>query len=92
MYNKDMFWDNVKTILSQNKILQKDFADKLGYNLSTLKNQMARNISPSVDEAVKIAQALNTTVEYLVTGEESNKDKQTLETIKTKLNEVLSLL
>ena len=72
MYNKDMFWDNVKTILSQNKILQKDFADKLGYNLSTLKNQMARNISPSVDDAVKIAQALNTTVEYLVTGTSSS--------------------
>ena len=67
-----MFWDNVKTILSQNKILQKDFADKLGYNLSTLKNQMARNISPSVDDAVKIAQALNTTVEYLVTGTSSS--------------------
>lgn len=72
-----MFWDNVKTILSQNKILQKDFADKLGYNLSTLKNQMARNISPSVDEAVKIAQALNTTVEYLVTGSKPDLSSET---------------
>jgi transcriptional regulator with XRE-family HTH domain len=89
MYNKDMFWDNVKTILSQNKILQKDFADKLGYNLSTLKNQMARNISPSVDEAVKIAQALNTTVEYLVTGEEINKAQQELDTLKQKLKELI---
>jgi transcriptional regulator with XRE-family HTH domain len=89
MYNKDMFWDNVKTILSQNKILQKDFADKLGYNLSTVKNQMARNISPSVDEAVKIAQALNTTVEYLVTGEEINKAQQELDTLKQKLKELI---
>lgn len=89
MYNKDMFWDNVKTILSQNKILQKDFADKLGYNLSTLKNQMARNISPSVDEAVKIAQALGTTVEFLVTGEESNKAQQELDTLKQKLKELI---
>lgn len=82
MYNKDMFWDNVKTILSQNKILQKDFADKLGYNLSTLKNQMARNISPSVDEAVKIAQALNTTVEYLVTGNKPDLSSETKSLIK----------
>lgn len=89
MYNKDMFWDNVKTILSQNKILQKDFADKLGYNLSTLKNQMARNISPSVDDAVKIAQALNTTVEFLVTGEETNKAQQELDTLKQKLKELI---
>lgn len=89
MYNKDMFWDNVKTILSQNKILQKDFADKLGYNLSTLKNQMARNISPSVDDAVKIAKALNTTVEFLVTGEESNKAQQELDTLKQKLKELI---
>lgn len=89
MYNKDMFWDNVKTILSQNKILQKDFADKLGYNLSTLKNQMARNISPSVDEAVKIAQALGTTVEFLVTGEESNKAQQELDILKQKLKELI---
>ena len=83
-----MFWDNVKIILSQNKILQKDFADKLGYNLSTLKNQMARNISPSVDEAVKIAQALNTTVEYLVTGEETNKAQQELDKLKQILREL----
>lgn len=81
-----MFWENVKRLLSEKRILQKDFAEMLGYNVATLKNQMTRNISPDVDTAVKIAAALNTSVEYLVTGQESDRYKarydQLVKTIK----------
>lgn len=71
-----MFWNSVRHLLSERKILQKDFAEQIGYNVSTLKNQMTRNISPDVDTAVQIAQALGTTVEYLVTGVEKEISKQ----------------
>lgn len=87
-----MFWDNVRLLLSQQKILQKDFAEQMGYNVSTLKNQMTRNISPDVYTAVKIAKALGTSVEFLVTGEESNKDSAELKELKTKVKQFLTEL
>lgn len=65
-----MFWNNVKTLLSEKKLLQKDFAEILGINISTLKNQMTRNIIPDAITSVKIAQSLDTTVEYLATGKQ----------------------
>ena len=79
-----MFWSSVRQLLSERKILQRDFAEQIGYNVSTLKNQMTRNISPDVDTAVKIAQALGTSVEFLVTGEESRQDVRELQEMKAK--------
>ena len=83
-----MFWNNVRALLAEKKILQKDFADSLGYSIATLKNQMARNISPDVDTSVKIAKALDTTVEYLVTGEETNEYKVQLDQLKQTLRKL----
>ena len=71
-----MFWENVKILLSEKKLLQKDFAELLGINISTLKNQMTRNIIPDAITSVKIAQSLGTTVEFLVTGIEPEITKQ----------------
>lgn len=76
-----MFWSNVKQLLAAKKILQKDFAEDIGYNVATLKNQMTRNISPDVDTAVKIAQYLNTSVEFLVTGQEVDGYKTKYDTL-----------
>ena len=85
-----MFWENVKILLSEKKLLQKDFAELLGINISTLKNQMTRNIIPDAIVSVKIAKALNTSVEYLVTGEDNNSAAKELETLKSKLRELLN--
>ena len=71
-----MFWSNVKKLLSEKNIQQKDFAALLGMNVLTLKNQMSRNILPDVENAYKISSVLNTSVEYLVTGRESNIYKE----------------
>lgn len=86
------FYENVKKLVKNNNFTLRIFIESLGINYDTYNGQKRLNNLPRADEAVKIAQALNTTVEFLVTGEETNKDKQTLETIKTKLNEVLDLL
>ncbi len=80
-----MFWNNVKKILVEKNILQKDFADTLGINISTLKNQMTRNIIPDAESAVKIATVLNTSVEFLVTGKEENPAAKELKELKEKL-------
>lgn len=80
-----MFWNNVKKLLSDQNILQKDFADTIGINIATLKNQMTRNIVPDAESAVKIAAALNTSVEFLVTGNETDSASKELKDLKEKL-------
>jgi len=46
---------------------------------------------PDAIEAYKIAQALNTTVEYLVTGEDTSPYKQELDKLKAAIIPVLDL-
>lgn len=86
------FWLNTNTLIKQQNTTQRALALSCGFTERRIESLSSSARLPDAVEAVKIAQALGTTVEYLVTGEESNKDKQTLETIKTKLNEVLDLL
>ena len=62
-----MFWNNVKNLLDISNLTQKELSALTDINLGTLKNQICRNVIPDAIEAVKIAKALNTTVEFLVT-------------------------
>lgn len=64
------FWSNVKALLKGRKATQDWLASECNVSSGTLKNQVARNILPSVDIALRIACALGVSVEYLVTGEE----------------------
>jgi transcriptional regulator with XRE-family HTH domain len=54
-------------------LVEKDFPVVLQTSIphSTLSTWKSKNKFPRVDEAYKIAQALKTTVEYLVTGQDS---------------------
>lgn len=45
-----------------------EFAKKVGLSLGTLNMYLYRDTIPAADIAVKMAHALNTTTEYLVTG------------------------
>lgn len=83
-----MFWNNVKSLLKNYKITQKQLSVIINLPERTIENWIGRNTIPDAIEAVKIAQALNTTVEYLVTGEESNKAQQELDKLKQILREL----
>lgn len=53
---------------------QKELAARTGLSLKTIENYVKKDSSiPSADKAVLMAQALGVTVEYLVTGKESEK-------------------
>lgn len=66
------FKDNLREELNFQGFMIKDLAEKTGINQASLSNYLRENSSiPSADVAVKIAQALNVTVEYLVTGQNS---------------------
>ncbi|MDY2826130.1 MAG: helix-turn-helix transcriptional regulator, partial [Treponema sp.] len=53
----------------------KELAAKTGLNRKTIDNYLTKNSAdPSATNAVKIAKALNVTVEYLVTGASKNEE------------------
>jgi len=65
------FNQRLKDLIKEKNLLQKEFAAKAGIKKRALDMYLgSRNSLPNVDLGVKIAKALDTTVEYLVTGEE----------------------
>ena len=99
------FRDNLREALDFSGMEQKELAAKTGISLKTIENYVKKDSSvPSADKAVLIAQALGTTVEYLITGTKTKKpttpptqpqNKEMIDTI-SKLNkyntEVISSL
>ena len=57
--------------LNYQGISNRDFAKMVGISEATLNMYLYRGSIPAADVAVKMARALNTTTEYLVTGEDS---------------------
>lgn len=65
------FKENLKDELKYQDIKVKELADKTGIPKRTLDHYLTENsYMPSADNAVKIAQALHVSVEYLVTGKD----------------------
>ncbi len=74
IYNLAMksFKENLRSELDFQGLTVKELSAKTGIIKGTLDNYLGMRASiPPADVAVKIAQALNVSVEYLVTGEES---------------------
>ena len=67
------FKENLKAKLEYNGMLVKELAHKSGIKKQTLDNYLStHNTIPNAELAVKIAQALDTSVEYLITGVDSS--------------------
>jgi transcriptional regulator with XRE-family HTH domain len=70
------FRENLKEALDFNDMEQKELAAQTGISLKTIENYLKQDSSmPSADKAVHIAQALEVSVEYLVTGGEDYREK-----------------
>jgi len=73
------FKENLKSELSYQNMLVKELAALSGISKHTIDNYLCvRGYMPSADAAVKIANVLGVSVEYLVTGEENDPDKSAL--------------
>jgi transcriptional regulator with XRE-family HTH domain len=73
------FKENLKSELAYQDMQVKELSDITGISRYTIGNYLSiRERIPTADVAVKIAQALGVSVEYLVTGEENiiNKPSQ----------------
>ena len=86
--NMLQFWQKVKEELEYNLITQKELAEKIGISYNTLQSWITKDRLPDAEQALKIAKQLNTSIEYLVTGknEEKNGIKQNLQEMIPKLN------
>lgn len=62
------FWARVSDLMAEKKMTQSDLAKIIGISVPVIRNQIYRGILPRVDTAVLIAQTLDSTAEYLVTG------------------------
>jgi transcriptional regulator with XRE-family HTH domain len=72
------FKENLKAELSYQGILVKELAGLSGIKKHTLDNYLnTHNSIPSAEAAVRIAQVLGVSVEYLITGEETARGKST---------------
>ena len=80
------FWGNVKPLIKKNNKTQEILASELEIPFGTFQGWIAKSILPDVVSAYKIARALGVSVEYLVTGKETNPAAETLEKIKALLS------
>ncbi|ADK81637.1 helix-turn-helix domain-containing protein [Sediminispirochaeta smaragdinae] len=66
------FWERLKTLIKEQKTTQEWVANKTGVSFGTFRKWMSRKTMPNADQAVEIADVLDTTVEYLVKGKSSD--------------------
>ena len=65
------FFDRVKLLVKQDTDLTlRNFIESRGINYETYCSGKRRNKLPRADEALRIAEALDTTIEYLITGQQ----------------------
>ncbi|ADK81090.1 DNA-binding protein [Sediminispirochaeta smaragdinae DSM 11293] len=62
------FWDIVKKEIKRQNTTQEWVSNHSNISFETFRGWIARKRLPRVDDGVRIAQSLDTTVEYLVTG------------------------
>ena len=67
------FWERFEQALEDNKITASELSRTIGVASSVIYAWKMRDSIPRADIAVKVAEELNTTVEYLVTGTGNNQ-------------------
>ena len=76
------FWLRVKDKLDFQDSTQRDLAQNINESYNTLQSWINRDRLPNAEQAVKIADALNTSVEFLVTGKSINRKNDHSKTVK----------
>jgi bacteriophage CI repressor helix-turn-helix domain len=77
------FWNRVKAKIKSQNTKQETLAISCGISYRTFQTWINRKTYPDALQTYLIAQALNTTVEYLVTGEEKDIYKEKYDNLKS---------
>lgn len=86
----DSFWKNVSQVLKSKKISQEKMCEDIGISIWTLRGSISKQILPRVDIAKTIADYLGTSIDFLLTGTESNQYKQRLDSLKSEILELIN--
>lgn len=79
------FFDRVKDLVKEHNTTVRTVIEGCGINYDSYNSCKRYGNLPRADEAVRIAKALQTSVEYLVTGEDTNPLAQENAMLKEKL-------
>ena len=85
------FWLRVREKLDYQGNTQRDLAELIDESYNTLQSWINRNRLPNAEQAVRIANVLNTSVEFLVTGKTTLKKDDHTKTIKLLTEAIESL-
>jgi len=86
-----VFWDNVKKEIKSQNTTQEWVAKNSGISFNTFQGWISKGIFPRVNEAIRIAVSLNTSVEFLVNGAVRNNRRQ-IEVISENLSKIQAYL
>lgn len=70
-----IFWENVKKEIKAQNTTHEWVAKNSGISFNTFQGWISKGIYPRVNEAIRIAVSLNTSVEYLASGAVQNNKK-----------------
>ncbi|MCL2230455.1 MAG: helix-turn-helix domain-containing protein [Treponema sp.] len=70
--NASVFWENVKKEIKMQNTTHEWVAKNSGISFNTFQGWISKCIYPRVNEAIRIAASLNTSVEYLANGAVEN--------------------
>ena len=68
--DKEEFWKRINKLLREKGFTQEKLSIECGFSPNRINNLTAKKILPDVFEAYTIAQKLDVSVEFLVTGQE----------------------
>ena len=67
------FWNRIKKLCNLMSITQREFSVVLGFPERTLERQIAIKSNPDLNQLVKMAEYFNVSLNYLITGEETQE-------------------
>ncbi|MCL2196775.1 MAG: XRE family transcriptional regulator [Treponema sp.] len=85
--NASVFWENVKKEIKMQNTTHEWVAKNSGISFNTFQGWISKCIYPRVNEAIRIAGSLNTSVEYLANGAIDN-NKKSIEIICKNLQQI----
>jgi transcriptional regulator with XRE-family HTH domain len=69
----DVFWDRVNVLIKRSKTTQRVLSMECGFTARRIESLVSAGRIPDGIETYRIAQALGTTVEYLISGQEPTR-------------------
>ena len=85
-------YDRIKNLCKTKGISQIELCNICNINLHSHRGRITRNIAPDVFDTLKIARFLGTSVEYLVTGEDTNPLADENSRLKNKIQKAREIL